>query len=341
MEWDPRATEAIAEETCGLRPLWLRIANFFGRTLDVLRRLPPGQLVVWRIEHWGLDTPFDRVPASVGLDPATYVDDLLNLGHTVMPYTYTAPAREALKDDVPSLPDLDVVPVALKPPVLGAGRHATRAKFGISPAAIVLGGGGLLHPAKGLNEIATSFLRAGLGPDVHLLMSVVDEEGAGAVEQRQEWLAEAGLATSANLHVKASGYGGWEWMCDFYHAVDVVLINSVSDSWGRMVSEPLGLGVPVIVRRARCGTNYIDADVVLVDGFTDLGSDSFWSCVGLARSRAPQLAASGHQRCGQPVVRRRFLSILRSRTPPGRLDEFDRLAGAPESLAALDAALDH
>jgi hypothetical protein len=77
VEWDPCAVDDIAERIRGMRPCWLRVANFFDRTLKVLRLLDRPQQVMWKLEFWGTDTPYDRVPASPGVAEETGVVAML------------------------------------------------------------------------------------------------------------------------------------------------------------------------------------------------------------------------------------------------------------------------
>lgn len=65
IEWEERTDSEVAAELLRDRPLWIRISNFYWRNISLLRLLPPGQLILWKLEHWGADTPFERVPASL------------------------------------------------------------------------------------------------------------------------------------------------------------------------------------------------------------------------------------------------------------------------------------
>ncbi len=339
--WDPRGTAAVIDELRTTPPVWVRIGNFFRSSLEVLRALPPGRLVVWKLEHWGEDTAH-RLMASTDVDPENYVRELMGLGHRVVAYTFSEVNRRLLRADVPELPELHVVPVALKEPVSGDGRAAVRAALGVGGRELLLGAGGLLTRGKGLDELAVGFLRGELGDDVHLLMSIVlDTDHLTAADMRARWERLAGCAATSRFHVRLGNYGGWRWMSDFYRTVDVVLVNSVSESWGRMVSEPMGIGRPVLVRRARCGSNHVAPGTVLVDDFAQLGAAGLGTATDLARRRAEGLRKHTCARYRIPVVRSEFLSLLRSHTPPSRLAEFDRLVRVPEALAALDDALCH
>lgn len=336
VEWDPRSLEEI--EGFARRPLWVRIANFFTRSLELLRVLEPPRLVVWKLEFWGTDTPYDRFPASPGVDPAAYARELLDLGHHVVPYTYTEWNRRHLLAEVQALAQnhVHVLPVAQKPPVAVAP-GAARRRFGIAGVDVVLGAGGLLHPAKGIEEIVDTFLCSSRDPRTHLLCSVVpDDTGETTEDIRHTWERAYGTGGMERLHVRAGSYGEWPWMCAFYQALDVMLVNSVSDSWGRMVSEAVGFGVPVLVRRAGCATNYVVPGLTLVEGFGDLGTPAFGAAVRMAKTRAPQLAAYVRQHYSLPRVRRMWLDLLRAETPPVLRPRFDHLAEDAASRACLD-----
>src|SRR5690606_37257837 len=127
-----------------------------------------------------------------------------------------------------------------------------RRQLGVAPEALLVGCGGLLHPAKGIEELVERFVRGLPEPTAHLLCALVieDEEDTETVIRRRWEKRFRPAAGMDRVHLRTGLYGDWEWMCAFYRAIDVMLVNSVSDSWGRMVSEPVGFGVPTLVRRA-------------------------------------------------------------------------------------------
>lgn len=339
VEWDAREVAEIAAAIRRERPLWLRAANFFSRTLELLRLLDRPRLVLWKLEFWGMDTPFDKVPASPGVDPAGYAEELLSLGHHVVPYAFNTWNRERLVAMVPALERRSpaLLPVAQKPAVASQSRGAVRRRLGLGREDVLVGAGGLWHPAKGIEEIVRAFLRTWPDPRAHLLCSlVVEDEEDTAAAVRRRWADAFGEAGLDRVHVRVGPYGQWPWMCAFYRAIDVMLVNSVSDSWGRMVSEALGFGVPTLVRRADCATNHIAPGVVLVDGFDDLGAPVFAAAVRAARARASALAGyvAGHY--GVEVVRGRWLALLRAETPPHRRAVFDRAVADPASRRVVD-----
>lgn len=342
IEWDSRPDGVIAAGIRAERPMWVRVANFFERNLSLLRLLPPGQLVLWKLEHWGSDTTFDRVPSSPGTCTESYTNDLLAMGHHVVPYTFTARNRELLASDIPTLGKVDmaVLPVAQKSAASGAD-GVLRSALGVRNGDVLMGAGGLLHPAKGIDEIAQWFISSCDDPRLHLVCRVIpDDESTTSGVIRRRWEESAG-ASSSRFHVHVGEYGQWEQMCSFYSGIDAMLVNSVSDSWGRMVSEAIGFGVPTIVRRADCATNHIAPDVVLVDNFADLTLADVERLLGLARDRAPTLADYVDRNYQIPVVRDRALTLMRISTPPEWWGRFDELAHQDESTRILDEMIDH
>ncbi len=212
-----------------------------------------------------------------------------------------------------------------------------RRRLGIPVGDTVFGAGGLLHPSKGIEEIVAGFLRSGSDVRTHLLCSaILQEPGMTSENVRNEWRRSYGDVGMERVHVRVGDYCEWTWMCAFHEAVDVVLVNSVSDSCGRMVSEAFGAGVPVLVRRNGCSTNHIAPGTILVDEFGDFFSPIFMKALDAARAAAPALAAYVHQHYSVPRVRQLFLTLLRAQTPHALRSHFDNLARDPVSLASLD-----
>lgn len=345
VEWENQETlEAIASHVRQDRPLWLRVANFYEGNLAFLRLLPPNQLVLWKIEHWGSDTTHDRIPASPSMDFPAYIKRIQSLGHSIHPYTFTERNRELLYGDVPELRDmgLDILPVAQKEPIeqLGA-RQQIRDRLGIGPSDTLIGAGGLLHPTKGIDEIVTWFLNTVTLPNIHLFCSVVDEDEQSEADVRLRWEQMAGVSSSERLHFRLGAYGEWDWMCKFYQTVDVMLVNSISDSWGRMVSEPVGLGIPTIVRRADCATNHIMPRTTLVDSYASLTMADFDELLRSARDLVPSSADYVSRHYALPVVKGRFLEILQCHTPVEHVPALHQLASEPRSAALVAELLDH
>jgi hypothetical protein len=339
VEWDERPVRQIAGSLRLARPHCIRVANFFTRTIDVLNELDEPQVVLWRLEFWGGDTPYGQVPKSDGIDPDLYVKSIFSTRHRVVPYTYNEWGRDHLRALAPSLREhaVELVPVAQKPPVDGCGRDAVRRAIGLDPSQTLVGCGGLLHPAKGIEEIVESFLAGFPDPDAHLLCSlVIEEDEATARQVTRRWQQQFGDARTRRVHVRAGPYGDWKWMCDFYRSVDLILVNSVSDSWGRMASEALGAGVPAIVRRADCGTNHIAPGTVLVDSFEGLDAEGYAKAIHQARAAAQRLSEFVNTAYSLQRTRDRLLHLLRRYLPADRRADFDRLAANRELARALD-----
>ncbi|MGH3280526.1 MAG: hypothetical protein ACRDNW_15495 [Trebonia sp.] len=244
VEWDERPVGQIADSVRRTQPYCILVANFFPKTIEVLRELGSDpQVVLWKMEFWGRDTPCKQIPGPDGTDPDLYVKRIATTGHRVVPYTYNEWGRDRLLALAPALAEhpVEVIPIAQKVPVSGVGAEAVRRIFGVEPGQALVGCGGLLHPAKGIEEIVGSFLSDFPDQDAHLLCSVVIEEDAVTSERiAREWKRQLGEAAKQRVHVRAGPYADWTWMCGFYRSIDLMLVNSVSDSWGRMVSESLG-----------------------------------------------------------------------------------------------------
>jgi glycosyltransferase involved in cell wall biosynthesis len=318
------------------QPLWIRVANFFTPTFELLQALPRPTLVYWKLEFWGTD--LDQFPRSDGVDPARFAEAVLRLGHHVVPYTFNEWNRAHIVSRIPVLAahGLRVQPIAQKPLVPEtAARDALRARFGATPDDTVFGVGGLLHPAKRIEEVVAAFLRAPDDDRKRLLVQVIADQTA--VELVDTWQARYGRR--AGLTVRTGDYGRWQAMAEFYRAIDCLLVNSRSESWGRMVTEAIGYGVPVVVQRAECATNHIVPGLVIVDDVTDWTGPERARAVARAQAQAETLAAFVERHYATPVVRRRCLEILRAATPPGRLAEFDALCTDAVELRAVDASL--
>jgi hypothetical protein len=343
LEWDPRTDDEILGEIGQRDPVCLRIANFGRRGLRVLKDLPAGPLLVWKLEHWGAATPFERLPASPGLDANSHTEELLSLGHTVVAYTFNEANRELLYDDVPCLrrSGIAILPVAQKR-APGGPRVDVRSGLGLTGAEFLFGCGGLLHPAKGIEEVAVGFLRTCRDPSVHLACSVIRHEADTTADSiRRRWEDIAGGVNSSRLHLRMGDYGEWTWMYWFYRSLDVMLVNSVSESWGRMASEAIGLGVPTLVRRAACATNHLAPEVVLADGSWDFAGEDLWGTVSTAQTRARALRIHVGRRYAPRVVRRRFLELVCASLDPRRASEVVRRSRDPLAVSVLDAMLDH
>jgi hypothetical protein len=340
VEWDERPVGQIADAVRRTQPYCILVANFFPKTIEVLRELGSDpQVVLWKMEFWGRDTPYKQIPGPDGSDPDLYVKRIVATGHRVVPYTYNEWGRDRLLALAPALADhqVEVIPIAQKVPVSEVNAEAVRRIFGVGPGQALVGCGGLLHPAKGIEEIAGSFLSDFPDKDAHLLCSVVIEEDAVTSERiAREWKRQLGEAAKRRVHVRAGPYADWTWMCGFYRSIDLMLVNSVSDSWGRMVSESLGAGVPTIVRRADCGTNHIAPGVVLVDSFEGLGTEGYTEAIRRAQAASQRLSEFVNASYSLGRVRDQLLHILRRHIPDERRAAFDRATASTELVRGLD-----
>lgn len=325
IEWNPEPIAEVAREIEAADPYCIRAANFFTRTLDLLGALSEPRVVLWKMEFWGTDTPYEKVPRSENIDPDTYVKEIMASGHHVIPYTFNTWGRDRLYSVAPSLRDhtVELLPIAQKPP--GARDHTIdlRSGIGIDRDCQLVGCGGLLHPAKGIEGVVESFLASYPDPHAHLMCAlVIEEDEETAQDVLRRWSQEFGESVLRRVHVRTGPYGDWGWMCEFYRAIDVMLVNSLSDSWGRMVAEPLGLGVPTIVRRADCGTNHIAPGVTFVDSFAGLDAGSFASAIRQAQASAPQLSDYVRSRYALPLLRERFIDTLSRHIPDAARRDF-------------------
>lgn len=341
VEWDERTIGEIANSVRRTRPYCILVSNFFNRTIEFLSQLRnEPQVVLWKMEFWGRDTPYEQIPGSAGIDPELYVKRIAETGHCVVPYTYNQWGRDRLVALAPALREhsVEVIPIAQKDPVSGLGAaQAVRRSIGVRPGQVLAGCGGLLHPAKGIEEIVESFLADFPDPDAHLLCSLVIEEDPEAAERiARSWKRQLAASAGHRVHVRAGPYADWRWMCDFYRSIDLMLVNSVSDSWGRMVSEALGEGVPTIVRRADCGTNHIAPGIVLIDSFGGLGRDGYAEATRRAKDVSPRLSEFVNTNYSLPRVRDQLLHVLRRRLPDERRAAFDKAAASTELVHALD-----
>ncbi len=341
IEWDQRSTSEILAEITATRPLWLRVANFYQRTLEILDRLPPSQLVLWRVEYWGRDKRFPQVPSSDGVDLISYANQLMDLGHRIVPYTYLAWNRQYLIDLVPPLAGrpFHLLPVAQKPTAPVPDRAAVRDALELPRDAFVYGVGGLNHPAKRIEEVIAAFVRSCPEQERWLLVSLIDEDCQTADDIAAQWTNWLAPADLSRVRIRVGQYGQWEWMCEFYRAVDVLMVNSLCESWCRMVSEALGFATALLVRRAPCASNHVAPDAVLVDDFENLSKASFEAAIGEAQRRAKALQQYVQDNFALPVVREMCLRLMRSNTPPHDHAVFDRLTVDHDQLALLDSAI--
>ena len=118
----------------------------------------------------------------------------------------------------------------------------TRARFGLNPAHLLVGTLGDLRPLKGPDD----FLRAAAQitatrSDVSFVLAGPDTSPDGSDRRRLEkLLSELGLTGRVAL-------AGWqENAAEFYHALDVFVSASRSESFGLTIVEAMAAGVPVV-----------------------------------------------------------------------------------------------
>jgi glycosyltransferase involved in cell wall biosynthesis len=257
----------------------------------------------------------------------------------VVPYTFVDGNIRPLLALAPALHDagLRLLPIAQKEPVPGAGREWVRRAVGVANSATLYGVAGRLDPAKGVEDVVEAFVRTCRDHNSWLLASiVVDDERLDAATVWSGWSRRFADADLTRVRLRVSRHGDWAWMCEFYRAVDVVLVDAVSASRGRSVAEPLGFGVPVIVRRADCATNHVAPGVVRLDRFDDFGTHHFLAAVAEARRRAPGLRHFVQRQQSIPAVRERFRRLMRRATAAPLLPLFDAYTADPDQLAKLD-----
>jgi glycosyltransferase involved in cell wall biosynthesis len=331
--------DAVAE-VMRTQPMWLRVTDFFQRTLDVLEGLPTATHVLWRISHRGLADGVVPLTGSPGVNPARYAESMLGSVHHVVPYTFVDGNIRPLLSLAPALHDagLRLLPIAQKEPVPGAGRDWVRRTIGVASSATLYGVAGRLDPTKGVEDVVEGFVRTCHDHNSWLLASVVidDDDQLDAATVWSGWSRRFAEENLRRVRLRVSRYIDWSWMCEFYRAVDVVLVDAVSASRGRSVAEPLGFGVPVVVRRAACATNHVAPGVVRLDRFDDFGAHHFLAAVAEARRRAPGLRHFVQRQQSIAAVRERFRRLMRRATAPPLLPVFDAYAADPVQLAELD-----
>ena len=336
---DGPAIGDMVSEILQVEPIWLRVTDFFPRTLDLLARIPPATHVLWRISYRGTAATVAPLAGAPDVNPARYAETLLGAGHHVVPYTFIDGNIRPLVKLAPALHQagLRLLPIAQKAPVAGAGRDWVRRTVGIGNSATLYGVAGRLDPAKGVAEVVEAFARTCRDHDSWLLASVVvDDDTLDAKAVWAGWSSQFAGADLRRVRLRVSRHGDWSWMCEFYRAVDVVLVDAVSASRGRSVAEPLGFGVPVVARRAACATNNVAPGVVLLDRFDDFGGHHFLAAVAEARRRAPGLRHFVQRQQSIPAVRERFRRLMRRATAPPLLPRFDAYTADPAHLAPLD-----
>jgi 1,2-diacylglycerol 3-alpha-glucosyltransferase len=168
-----------------------------------------------------------------------------------------APSRslaELLKERGVTAP-LEVVPTGLRPGELAGGdAEAMRLKYGISPAAFVVGFVSRLAPEKNVFFLAracSSFLKKDKG--AHLMIA-----GKGQSERElRDYFEKEGLAGRTHF----TGLLSRRELADAYAAMDVFAFASVTETQGLVVEEAFSAGVPVIAIDS-CGVRDVVEDNV-------------------------------------------------------------------------------
>lgn len=166
---------------------------------------------------------------------------------------------KALADNYPRLADkANVVHNGFRFPPLRDRRLAraeTTAKLALDPEAKLVAIVGALHPRKDLHTFLEAAARVDgqVGNVVFLVAGTGSEQYTGSVRRR---IAELGLDTRVKLL-------GWrDDVVDLLAGIDVLVISSEQESFGRTMVEALAMETPVV--STRCG----GPEEVLVDGDT-------------------------------------------------------------------------
>ncbi|EDN71331.1 hypothetical protein BGP_0800 [Beggiatoa sp. PS] len=327
-----RPTPVIQESIRTTDPQWLLVGNFTGQIFDVLAGIPPSIHLYWKLEYLGNEyQPFLFDPSTCFLPPE-FTEKMLRLEHHLALYTFNNWNRKNILVCFPHLSRLDfhLQPVAQKPIIMvdkNNDAHNLRHKLNIGHSDVLFGVAGLLHEAKGIDEIIQGFISLPFEPHWHILLTLISDLSAGDIKRR--WIQRFGTSPwFEQIHVRKGSYCEWEWMPIFYQAVDFILVNSRSDSWGRVVSEAVGCETPVIVRRADCGTNHIFPDITLIDSFTSLSLESLKILMKRAKQKTQGLLHYANKHYSPTVVKDKMLINLRASAPETDKKEFDRLVAS-------------
>ncbi|MFB6719238.1 hypothetical protein ACFCV3_03720 [Kribbella sp. NPDC056345] len=335
---DRRPFSELAALVLEYDPLILRLGNFFKCNVDLLERLPPRTKVVWKLEYFGKDAGLHQIWSSFGSDPSALVRDMNSTGHEIISYAYSDWNRAGLRELVPELQNVPVgtLPLALKP----RSAHAVpalevRTEYDIPHDAIAFGVGGTRQHLKGMEEVVAAFAETAT-EDQFLLCTVLGQGGETAADVYASWRRRMPGRGLDRVRVRVGKRDEWDWMCGFYAAVDLVLVNSELDSWGRMVAEPLSLGTPVVVRESTSGTNQILDSLVRVRSFSDFGGEEFLDAAERARQSAASLAEQSWQRYSPDLVRRHFAALVSEWLDDSQKAQMEEFLGMEEWRRELD-----
>lgn len=166
----------------------------------------------------------------------------LSIGYSNMADTVIAPSEsvaEFLKSKKMESP-IEVVPTGIDTAKFKSGDgRKVRASCNIPPDAFVAGHVGRLAPEKNLDflsEAAASFLHS--WPDAHFIIV-----GYGSLETTlKEFFIENNLQDRVHFLGKLRGRD----VVDAYHAMNVFIFSSKSETQGLVLTEAMAAGVPVI-----------------------------------------------------------------------------------------------
>lgn len=333
-----RAIREVIAQVESEDPIAVRIENFWAGNLALLESIDPKRIIFWRIEFMGSGQRFDELLRSGGVDANKYTEEILGTGRKIIPYTFSSWNRHFLTELIPSLGcKVEVIPVAQKYAKQSLyGMERVRDQYQIPREALVFGVGGSLSHWKGLEDIVQSFIWTCTQPKTYLFCSVLEEDAEDPQSLIRSWSRRFPGTGLDRVRVRIGRRGEWSKMCAFYRALDCVLVNSLADSWGRMASEPFGLGVPVLIRRATCATNHLIDDGVLVDSFDDFNCKEFRSALQRAKVRAPSIAETSKRMFSAPTVRQKVFRLIREVCDSEQLSRLESLMLSGEQIQAVD-----
>lgn len=323
LEEEFRTDRELQEWILASRPMWLTINQFNERVFGILDGLPSEIHIYWKIEYMGESCSPFHVRAT---NPRSFVRRLLSCGHRVACYSFNEWNRDHILGELPDLNTVDfrIQPIAIKEASIGIDREKFRRSFGVDKDDLLMGVAGLYDEVKGIDELAGWLLSLPPEKNWKAIFSLITD--LEPEEIQAGWRAQFGDAPCFwRIKIRKGDYRQWDWMAQFYRSVDVILVNSRSDSWGRVVTEPIGLGTPVLVRRAECGTNYALPGLTIVEDFSSMNFGKFMEAFDFARRRASRLLEYTRENYSREVVRETWIRNLRASTPLSQHAEFDRL----------------
>jgi hypothetical protein len=313
---------------------WLRLRNVEPLYLERVVPLSPLRLL-WKLEHMGCEPGVQPYLGGSVREVERLAAALVDSGHTTVVYTFTSQARSRLRAEIPALDrlPLEVIPLAqrklLATPPLRRG------------PGLNLGAGGIADPAKGLDQVVRWFTdRWQCSDAATLTLAVIPRlDGQSAADVLDELRVDPRLVQRGQVRVLVGDYGQWPRMCAFYRSLDAMIVNSRADSWGRMLSEAIGWGVPTLVRRAACGTNFAWRGLALFDDLEDVSQAEFLALLDRARAAAPGLRRDAHRHYALDRVLDVAVGALLRHTEPKYQPEVRRLAGEGDNRARLSGLL--